>query len=117
MTAEQLKELSDSGHVIGAHTWTHPNMDQIKDRELIWQVDKPKQELEKITGKPVQHFAYPTGVWNDAAIFKLKRHGVKTAFQLSEKQSGKNPLHTFPRILVSGLWSPAQLFKAINCSG
>jgi peptidoglycan/xylan/chitin deacetylase (PgdA/CDA1 family) len=111
MTEIQLKELSENGHAIGGHTWNHPHIKQLKERDLIWQIDKPKQELEKITGKPVQAFAYPYGIWNDAAISKLKKHGVTTAFQLSEKPSKKNPLHTIRRLLVWGTWTEDELLK------
>ncbi len=111
MTEIQLKELSEKGHAIGGHTWNHPHIKQLKERDLIWQIDKPKQELEKITGKPVQAFAYPYGIWNDAAISKLKKHGVTTAFQLSEKPSKKNPLHTIRRLLVWGTWTEDELLK------
>ena len=114
MTASQIKELADSGHVIGGHTWNHPNIQNPKERDMIWQIDKPRQEIEKITGKPVEHFAYPYGVWNSAGIAKLKKHGVKTAFQLSAKQNEKYPLHTIRRLAVSGEWSDAELLAHID---
>jgi peptidoglycan/xylan/chitin deacetylase (PgdA/CDA1 family) len=114
MTASQIKELADSGHVIGGHTWNHPYIQRPKERDMVWQIDKPKQEIEKITGKPVEHFAYPYDVWNDAGIAKLKKHGVKTAFQLSGKQSEKNPLHTIRRLAVPGTWSASELLAHID---
>ena len=86
----------------------------MRDRDLIWQIEKPKQEIEKITGKAVYDFAYPYGVWNNAGISKLKTVGVKTAFQLSGKQSEKYPLHTIRRLAVSGLWSAADLLAQMD---
>jgi peptidoglycan/xylan/chitin deacetylase (PgdA/CDA1 family) len=114
MTSMQIKELSDSGHTIGGHTWNHPNIKKLRERDLTWQIDKPKQDIEKITGKPVEHFAYPYGVWNDAGISKLKKHGIKTAFQFSGNQNKKQPLHTIRRLIVSGNWSETDLFRQID---
>ena len=114
MNSVQIKELSDSGHVIGAHTWNHPKIKKLRDRDLTWQIDKPKQDIEQITGKPVEHFAYPYGVWNDDGIAKLKKHGIKTAFQSSAEQSNKQPLHTIRRLVVSGNWSGTDLFNHID---
>jgi peptidoglycan/xylan/chitin deacetylase (PgdA/CDA1 family) len=36
--------------------------------DWVKQVDKPSQELERITGKPVDYFAYPFGLWNKQAV-------------------------------------------------
>jgi hypothetical protein len=32
--------------------------------DWVKQVDKPSRQLEEITGKPVNYFAYPFGLWN-----------------------------------------------------
>lgn len=116
MTAGQLKALSKKGHIIGGHTWDHFDLRTLHDEDWVVQLDKPNLYLEKITGKPVQTFAYPFGAWNDAAIDELKKRGIKEAFQLSGKQSEKEPLYTIRRILVAGNWSTKQLLTAIKTS-
>jgi peptidoglycan/xylan/chitin deacetylase (PgdA/CDA1 family) len=50
-------KLSDSGHVIAAHTWDHGN--EIYRRRLEYTTSKTEEKLEDITGKPVTYFAYP----------------------------------------------------------
>jgi peptidoglycan/xylan/chitin deacetylase (PgdA/CDA1 family) len=57
------------------------------DNQLV----KPKATLETITGKPVEYFAYPFGLWNEAAIPELKKRGYKAAYQLSDKRDGNEP--------------------------
>jgi len=109
MTASQIKALSDSGHAIGCHTWDHPNVTTVKGKEWERQIDEPKLLLEKITGRAVNHFAYPYGAWNDTAIIELKKRGIKAAFQLTNEQSEKEPLFTIRRLMVSGSWSGAEL--------
>jgi peptidoglycan/xylan/chitin deacetylase (PgdA/CDA1 family) len=116
MTAAQIKTLSDSGHVIGCHTWNHPNITTLKAKQWEQQINKPKLLLERITGKPVNYFAYPYGVWNDTAIIELKKRGIKAAFQLTGKQSEKEPLLTIRRLMVSGSWSGAELQRHMKAS-
>lgn len=114
MKAGQIKELADSGHCIGLHTWDHPDLRKLKGNDWLLQIKKPKALLEKITGKPVEYFAYPNGAWNEEAIHQLKDNGILAAFQLSGKRSPTLPLYTIRRLLVSGLWSEATLQAAIR---
>jgi peptidoglycan/xylan/chitin deacetylase (PgdA/CDA1 family) len=82
MSATQLKELSDEGHVIAVHTWDHNRVDKYTEKDYEKEFIKPKKELEAITGKPVDYFAYPYGL-EDPKIFPvLQQEGFKAAYQL-----------------------------------
>lgn len=65
MNDSQLKQLSDSGHVIACHTQTHPEMRKLSDQEKLVQIQGSKSVLEKITGTKIIAFAYPYGAWDD----------------------------------------------------
>ncbi len=61
MRDAQVRELHQAGMTLGAHTLTHPilaaqDVDAAR-REIV----EGKAALEKITGEPVQTFAYPNG--------------------------------------------------------
>ena len=114
MRKEQIKNLSDSGHVIAAHTWDHNRVTQYAGADWDTQFVKPKAQLETITGKPVQYFAYPFGLWNAAAIPELKKSGYDLAFILSTKRDSTEPLHTVRRMIVSGTWSANGMLKAMK---
>jgi len=128
MSKEQIKQLSDEGHVIACHTWDHHRTDRyvIGDRyeqvgntkKMVndWndQLDKPRQKLEDITGKPVKYFAYPFGVWNEAGIPEIRKRGYKLAFQLSTKRDEQEPLYTVRRMIVSPEWSSAGLVRVMR---
>jgi peptidoglycan/xylan/chitin deacetylase (PgdA/CDA1 family) len=116
MTKEQVKDLSDKGHVIGSHTWDHHNVKKYAGNDWVTQIEKPSKQLETITGKPVKYFAYPFGLWNPAAIPQLKQRGIIAAFQLSEKRDPQDPLHTIRRIIVPGSWTPATLSTVMKRS-
>ena len=116
MKAEQIKALSDAGHSIGLHTWDHHNVKKYQGEDWLKQIEKPKATLEKITGKPVEHFAYPFGLWNPEAIPQLKQKGLKTAFILSTTRDEQDPLFTIRRIIVPGTWTGTQLLTRMKSS-
>ncbi|HEV8286415.1 MAG TPA: polysaccharide deacetylase family protein [Chitinophagaceae bacterium] len=111
MTKQEVKQLADEGNTIGSHTWNHSNVKNYAAQDWVTQIDKPSQELEKITGKPIEYFAYPFGLWNKPAIEQLKQRGFKAAFQLSAKRDENDPLFTIRRIIVPGEWSTNTLEK------
>jgi peptidoglycan/xylan/chitin deacetylase (PgdA/CDA1 family) len=114
MTAGQIKQLSDNGHVIGCHTWDHPDVRYISATAWDMQISRPKQALETITGKKVSYFAYPYGAWNGKAIAEIKTRGIKAAFQLSNHRSNREPLFTIRRLMVPGDWSEITLYRKIQ---
>jgi len=111
MTKDEVKQLSDEGNTIGSHTWNHSNVKNYVDADWVRQIDKPSQELEQITGRPINYFAYPFGLWNKQAVQHIKQKGFKAAFQLSEKRDQEDPQFTIRRMIVPGAWSTATLQK------
>ncbi|TDD78248.1 polysaccharide deacetylase family protein [Flavobacterium caseinilyticum] len=116
MSREQIKTLSDDGHVVGAHTWDHHMVTKYSGDDWNTQLVKPKAKLEEIIGKPVTDFAYPFGLWNTAAIPEIKKSGYEMAYILATKRDAVDPLYTIRRIIVSGTWSTEGMMKSINSS-
>jgi len=116
MSKEQVKQLADEGHTIGSHTYDHKNVKTYTVDDWVEQVQKPSKQLQTITGKPVEYFAYPFGLWNKEAIAKLKDHDFKAVFQLSAKRDEADPLFSVRRIIVPGNWSGATMIKVMKKS-
>jgi peptidoglycan/xylan/chitin deacetylase (PgdA/CDA1 family) len=127
MTREQIRQLSDEGHVIGSHTWDHSRVDKYKTENTIeergvkkqvndWdqQFVKTKKLLEEITGKPVEYFAYPFGIWKKDGLAEIEKRGYKMAFQLSTKRDSLQPLMTARRMIVSPEWSAQGMIKVMK---
>ena len=114
MTTEQLKQLSDDGNAVEAHTWDHHMVTKYKGQDFDIQFVKPKKKVEGITGKPAEYFAYPYGVWGKEAIPELKKAGYKMAFILSTKRDSTEPLFTIRRLLVAGQWSTPGVLRAMK---
>ncbi len=113
MSKAQVKQLSDEGNIIGSHTWDHHNVKKYQGQDWVTQIDKPTKTLEEITGKKINYFAYPFGLWNPQAFPELKKRGFVAAFSLAEKRDQNDPLFTIRRIIASGYWSPRTLHNSI----
>jgi peptidoglycan/xylan/chitin deacetylase (PgdA/CDA1 family) len=109
MSKAQVKQLSDEGNVIGSHTWDHHNVKKYQGEDWVTQIEKPTKTLEEITGKKINYFAYPFGLWNTQAFPELKKRGFVAAFSLAEKRDQQDPMFTIRRIIASGYWSPKTL--------
>ncbi|WP_396187239.1 polysaccharide deacetylase family protein [Flavobacterium sp.] len=114
MTKGQIKNLSDNGYAIGAHSWDHHLVTKYKGTDWEIQLQKPKKKLESITGKPVKYFAYPSGVWSRAAIPKIKSNGYQLAFILSTQRDLNEPIYTIRRLIVPNSLSADGMLKAIQ---
>jgi peptidoglycan/xylan/chitin deacetylase (PgdA/CDA1 family) len=101
MNQNQIKSLSDKGHIIGCHTWDHHKVTDFKKEDWLLQIVKPKKELEKITQKPVTSFAYPYGAWNLTAADSLRKYGFTAAFIFYGRQDSSVPLYSIERISVT----------------
>ncbi|SKA30880.1 Peptidoglycan/xylan/chitin deacetylase, PgdA/CDA1 family [Chitinophaga eiseniae] len=112
LSVAQIKALSENGHAVESHTWDHPRPDGYHDwdKELLL----PRQQLEKITGRPVRYIAYPFGAYNDSIIRQVKLAGYKAAFQLNRQPAEGKELYTLRRMLVDGRWSGTQLLRKIS---
>ncbi|WAC39830.1 polysaccharide deacetylase family protein [Pedobacter sp. SL55] len=116
MNAQQIKELADQGNVIASHTYDHKNFAKFTDEDWKTQIDEPTQKLERITGKKVEYFAYPYGVYKASLLPKLKEHGFKAAFILSTKRDENYPLYTIRRIIDPGNYTAKNLMHSIKKS-
>lgn len=64
---------------IGAHTVTHPKLEELSAQEQRMEIKQSKQELENLLGHPVDHFSYPHGSYNEDAIVVVEECGFRTA--------------------------------------
>jgi peptidoglycan/xylan/chitin deacetylase (PgdA/CDA1 family) len=116
MSRDQIKELADKGHTIATHTWDHHMVTKYTNEDWDKQISESKKKLEDLTGKKVEYFAYPFGIWDSTSFEPLRQRGIKGAFQLSTKRNISEPLYTLRRTIVHGAWSTAQMHKYIRGS-
>jgi peptidoglycan/xylan/chitin deacetylase (PgdA/CDA1 family) len=61
MSSAQVADLARRGMTIGGHTMTHPILTRLSDEAARHEIETGKQALERLTGAPLQVFAYPNG--------------------------------------------------------
>jgi peptidoglycan/xylan/chitin deacetylase (PgdA/CDA1 family) len=83
MTWGQIRELQRQGHLIGAHTLTHPNLAHVPADEMAREVAESKRRLEEELQAPVRHFSYPAPIlephWSEATVACTADLGFATA--------------------------------------
>lgn len=116
LSTTEIKELSDAGNTIAAHTWDHHMVTKYTGEDWNTQLVKPKAKLEEIIGKPIPYFAYPFGLWNKEAIPEIKKSGYQMAYILSTKRDSIDPLYTVRRMIMSGTWSTERMMKSMEAT-
>lgn len=53
--------VSDAGHLVGNHSWSHPNLSLTPEHRIREELTRTRDTLEQITGKPVRYFRPPFG--------------------------------------------------------
>lgn len=104
LSRRDLEALDAKGMTIGAHTWDHHRVDGYTGKDWALQPKQPRELLEQIVGKPVEHFAYPYGAWDHATLAHVAAAGHHTAYQLDERAPDPSePLLTLRRDLVASI--------------
>lgn len=65
--ADEL-EKTYAGHEVAVHGFTHPDLREKPDGEIVEQVEKDRKILEVLTGKKVEGMAYPFGFYDDRVV-------------------------------------------------
>ncbi len=77
LSAEDVKFLSSKGVQFGSHSHTHPILTEIEKDQVVFEMQLSKEILENLTGKSVDIFAYPNGIWNEKTEQMAKDCGFK----------------------------------------
>lgn len=83
MNWEQIRELGRRGHVVGAHTMSHPNLTYVTADEMGHEIREAKRRLEENLGSSIRHFSYPSPIlqphWNGDTVECCREAGYQTA--------------------------------------
>lgn len=63
-----LRQMVKEGHVIGNHSWDHPNFTKISTTEARSQIEQTTNEIEKVVKVRPRFFRPPYGALNDQVI-------------------------------------------------
>lgn len=116
VTAQEVLAMQSSGHEIGSHTKTHPDLTTLSAAEARAEIEGSKQDLLAIGVKSVNTFAYPFGAYNDSV-----KQMVMDAGYLSARSSdggfnkkGTLNLYALARHPVNSDTTPTQIKSWID---
>ncbi len=79
MDAAQVREWLAAGHDLGSHSLTHPFLTQVPLEQAREEIFASKKKLEDLFGRPIEHFCYPHGDWNEPVRDFVREAGYRTA--------------------------------------
>jgi peptidoglycan/xylan/chitin deacetylase (PgdA/CDA1 family) len=100
LTWSMVEEMHAAGIVIGSHTRSHVLLPRETAKDAAEELIESRKKLQNKLGVSVQHFAYPAGKFNDAAIRAVAAAGYRFAYTACSHQSRRDPLLTIPRTLL-----------------
>ncbi|MFE5322423.1 delta-lactam-biosynthetic de-N-acetylase [Paenibacillus sp. NPDC056579] len=78
---ELVKRIVDEGHLVGNHSWSHPDMSQISNQRLKEELDKVKSGVSQLTSqKEMRYLRPPRGIFNDRILAASKELGYTSVF-------------------------------------
>jgi peptidoglycan/xylan/chitin deacetylase (PgdA/CDA1 family) len=94
-------QLDSCGYEIGAHSMTHPRLDNISKENCYRELRGSREAIEEVLGHEVRHMAYPHGSFNDDVLKLTRETGYETSCSCESAvaHSGYDFL-TLPRINI-----------------
>jgi peptidoglycan/xylan/chitin deacetylase (PgdA/CDA1 family) len=101
-----LRRIVREGHIVGNHSWNHPNLSKMTKEEVRSQLERTDSVIRKVTGKTTRLFRPPYGAISDIVVQEAVRLHKKMILwnvdsldwmQLTARQVAANVLsHTQP---------------------
>ena len=80
MFTSQVKEIASSGLVeIGAHTMHHVWLKGLNTAQASYEINESRKALRRLTGQPVNSFAYPYGAFDKKTAGLVEKAGFMDA--------------------------------------
>ena len=73
---ELVRRVAAAGHLVGCHSWDHPNLARTAKAAIEEQLTRSKDELEQILGQEVRFFRPPYGARRPYALTAARDLGM-----------------------------------------
>lgn len=78
---ELVVRMANEGHIIGNHSWHHPDMTEISDEKIKKELEMVRAETERITGeKQMAYLRPPRGIFSERTLAVAKEAGYTHVF-------------------------------------
>jgi len=86
-----VRQMAEAGHLIGSHSWTHPNLAMTGSVQIREELRRSKDMLEQIIGQPVRYFRPPFGGRRPAALCIARQMGMTPVLWNAMTSDWKKP--------------------------
>lgn len=118
LTWNEIEEISNNGIEIGAHTVTHPNLQEENPSKAECEIMESKREIEKHLKKNVRFLSYPFGRYTNRLLEIAENSGFEAVFGGRGTVREGSCLFVLNRVQIdrsiSFLQFKAYLTKAVN---
>ncbi|WP_221568619.1 delta-lactam-biosynthetic de-N-acetylase [Alkalihalobacillus sp. TS-13] len=79
--SDLVKRMVNEGHIVGNHSWHHPDLTTVSDERLKKELQKVKEEYEGLTGrKDMMYLRPPRGVFSERTLALSEKEGYTNVF-------------------------------------
>ncbi|MFT9371309.1 delta-lactam-biosynthetic de-N-acetylase [Paenibacillus polymyxa] len=76
-----MRRMASEGHIIGNHSWSHPDMSTISSAEIRSELDRVRTASAELTGqKEMKYVRPPRGIFNEKALASCREAGYTSVF-------------------------------------
>ncbi|MFE0073434.1 polysaccharide deacetylase family protein [Nonomuraea sp. NPDC059023] len=76
--SEEIARMTEAGHLIGNHTWSHAFLPDLTRSQLEEQIERTNEAIDGAGGTPTRYFRPPYGARSPEVVGWLGDHGVTT---------------------------------------
>ncbi|WP_419876270.1 delta-lactam-biosynthetic de-N-acetylase [Candidatus Pristimantibacillus sp. PTI5] len=78
---ELIQRMAAEGHIVGNHSWSHPDMSQLSEGNIKTELDKVKEQVGILTGqKEMKYLRPPRGIFSERVLAASKQFGYTNVF-------------------------------------
>lgn len=78
---ELIKRMVEDGHIIGNHSWSHPDMTTMSNEQIRQELAKVKDAVAAISEqKSMNYLRPPRGIFNDRVLSVSREEGYTSVF-------------------------------------
>jgi peptidoglycan-N-acetylmuramic acid deacetylase len=76
-----VKRMAKEGHIVGNHSWHHPDMTRITNEKIRQELEMVREKTEQLTGqKTMNYLRPPRGVFSERTMAVAKKEGYLHIF-------------------------------------
>lgn len=76
-----VKRMVNEGHIVGNHSWSHPDMTTISDDKILQELEQVKMAYQELTGRnDMKYFRPARGIFSERTLAVVKNAGYDNIF-------------------------------------